>query len=204
MLQVENLIIRNYSGEFLSVPSFYLRAGCKGLVIGNNQTGKTLFLKTLHGIYEDYEGEVLIRNAKISKKTKYSIFISAGQNIFFEKTVWDNLTLTLPKNLPAWQEKKIQDLSNLTGLAPYYEHPVYALSYSMQKFVEIVRAVVQNPYLILIDDLDSYFDVVQSIKINALLDSALASGVSVLATAKIKLPDYDWLWAIQNGIMVER
>jgi len=68
--------------------------------------------------------------------------------------------------------------------------------------LELIRATVQLPYLILVDDMDNYFDAVKLKTATEILSYATKNGSSVLVTSKQKLEDFNAYYRIQNKKLV--
>jgi ABC-type branched-subunit amino acid transport system ATPase component len=98
---------------------------------------------------------------------------------------------------------KISELCFLVGIDDILHEKVRNTSFSQQKFIEIIRAVVQLPYLIMVDDIDLYFDEVNYAKAIEVLRFAISSGSSVLLSSKKKLPNVDRTLKIQTSAVVE-
>jgi len=69
--------------------------------------------------------------------------------------------------------------------------------------LELIRAVIQLPYIILIDDIDSYFDEVKLKKAFEILDYATNNGSCVLITNRRKLDHIEHNFRIQKGKLVK-
>jgi ABC-type molybdenum transport system ATPase subunit/photorepair protein PhrA len=72
------------------------------------------------------------------------------------------------------------------------------LSYSEQKFVELVRAAVQIPNIILLDDMDAYFDEVNYNKALQILQNCLDNNSIIIATSRTLLENFNHTMRLQN------
>ncbi len=201
MVKISNLIIKIDDFELLTTEEIILKKNEKMLLIGNNSSGKSLFLKSLHKKYFNHNGNFEISQSGIfNKKRKHSLYIEPEVNLFADKSIFKNITFPLDKIKDRTLEK-ISDLCNIAKLGEIYSTKCSVLSYSQMKMVELIRAVIVNPIVILIDDIDNYFD---DINMNLLFEIFKASDndFSVIATAKKLKPEFTNLFRIQNKKVV--
>jgi ABC-type multidrug transport system ATPase subunit len=203
MLSIENLCIKSNDKTLLELDSLQLQAGESMLLIGDNNSGKTLFLQTIHGTYRKYEGDIFIKEkpAFFYKKRKASIYIDYPFQLLTDKSIFKNITLPLGKVKPALQET-IVDLCNLVELGEIYETPVNEFSRSDRKLIEIIRAIIQTANLVLIDDLDQYFDEKRLLKMQELITFGIKEKSSFIVTSKQPISLFDKKYRIQNGKVV--
>ena len=204
MLRIHDFDLFADGNRLFSISDLHLEKGKTAIVFGNNDTGKSLFLKTVHGDYSDYKGDIYIKEnpAIIYKKRKKTILIENTVHLLPEKTIWENIIIPLARISPKIKEA-ITDLTKDAGLGEIYGTKIKVLSFSSQKLVELIRAAIQTPYLILIDDFDNFFDEIKLIKAAEILDYALKKGSSVLAAAKTRPENFQIVYRIQNNEMVK-
>ena len=123
-------------------------------------------------------------------------------HLLLNESVWKNIIIPLPK-VTARQKQKIMELCIISQLGDKIGSKVKALSFSSKKFIELIRAVIQLPQIILIDDLENYFDDKNLIKALEICNFALNSGTSLIATSKRKLDNFDTHYRIQNNKVVK-
>lgn len=203
MLKIENLTLLIEYEKLFSLDSFNLSNKQKAIIIGNNDAGKSLFLKAIHGEHTDFEGNIFIKEKPVIfyRKRKKTILIENSVKFLPKESIWKNIVLPLDKE-KSGKEEKIIMLCNIAGLGEIYNSNADNLSYSSQKLVELIRAVIQHPYLILVDDIDNYFDDIKMVRVNEIMKYALDNGTSIICTSKRKLEDFEISCRIQNGKMV--
>jgi ABC-type lipopolysaccharide export system ATPase subunit len=81
------------------------------------------------------------------------------------------------------------------------EHPVYLLSRSERKSLELVRSVVQLPHYLLIDDYDTCFDLQSLNKLSTVFEYAAKAGTTVLVTAKEQISSITNRYMISGGVI---
>ncbi len=202
MLSINNFRLKIDDAELLEVSNLEINNREKHLILGNNNTGKSLFLKTIHGLNSNFEGEILIKEKPpiFYKRKKRTILIETSPHLLWEEDVWKNIILPLPK-VTSRQKQKIKELCKTADLFDNLKTKPDKLSYSSQKFIELIRAVIQLPYLILLDDLDCYFDEINLSKALEICDFALNAGTSVLATSKTGLENFKNIYRIQSKVL---
>ncbi len=204
MLKINDLKIFADDARILSVPELHIPSRTSGLLTGGNRSGRSLLLRAIHGEYRGIDGDIMIKDESIrSRKVKRkTILIQPEIHLLDRKSVRDNLRIPLPK-LTARQSERVDQLSRIVGIEMLLDVPAGRLSYSEKIMVEMVRAVVQLPFAILIDDIDVYFDTEQYLKVMQMLRVAVDGGTAILATAKSKLDEFDRYFLIEQGILRE-
>ncbi len=177
-LEVNNIGL-NFGGvAALSGVSLVAHQGEILAIIGPNGAGKTSLLNCISGLYHPQTGKILFHNGTTYDLTKMhpDRIASAGiarsfQNIelFHAMTVLDNLMLGghvhMKSNVltdmlywgPAQREEVryrrfVEDIIDLLEIEPIRRKPVGALSYGLQKRVELGRALTLRPALLLLDE----------------------------------------------------
>lgn len=155
--------------------SMEVRRGSIYALIGPNGSGKSTLLNVVNGLYRDDGGQILFDGKKINGLPPYEIArLGIGrtfQNIrlFPSMTVLENVMvgqhfrntagfmpalLKLPKAREmehSFREKAIQALEFL-GLGDMLNFESTGLPYGQQRMLEIARALVMEPKLLLLDE----------------------------------------------------
>lgn len=144
-------------------------------LIGPNGAGKSTFFNLLTGIYKPNEGTISFEGTPIHTQKPFRIakmgISRTFQNIRLlkEETVLENvkvgmfsrthsglwsaiLGLKLTKREESMTTEKSRQVLELVGLKGYEEELAGSLSYGNQRRVEIARALVSNPKLLLLDE----------------------------------------------------
>ena len=199
MLKIENLSVKLKEDVLFRCDSVEIESGKNVLVIGENNTGKTIFLQSIHGEFRNYDGTILWKEKAFSKKKRTSILIDSTFHLIQEKSIYYNITLPFGK-INSALEQEIIDTCFLGNLETIFKSKVKHCSRSDQKMIEIIRAVVQQPELILIDDIDDYFDDKKFVLLCKIMKTLKKT--TVISTSKKRLSDFDQLYRIQNGVVV--
>ncbi len=203
MLKIEELILTKEHKTFIHIEELEINAGDKALIFGNNNSGKTYLTETIHGINTKYSGNILIKGKKIVlyKRKKKSLLIRNIPTYLPEDSLWKNMTLPLP-SLTTRQKQRIYDFCEMFDMKRLIKQPVKQLSHSQIKAMEMIRGVIQLPYLLMLDDYDTYFDEVNRLQASKLLDFALSNGTAILATSNKPLEEFQTIYRLQNTDVV--
>ena len=128
--------------------------------------------------------------------------IDNTNRILENETIWKNLILPFPQ-MSARTRQKIGQFCDRTGLNELLTTKADRNSSSTLKLVEIIRAVIQLPYIILIDDFDLYFDEHKRKQVCEILDHAASNGTCIIVTSKQKLTDFELNFHIHDNKLVK-
>jgi ABC-type branched-subunit amino acid transport system ATPase component/ABC-type branched-subunit amino acid transport system permease subunit len=154
--------------------TFTVRKGDVVVLIGPNGSGKTTVLNVLSGIYEATSGTIVYRGTDITNKKPHEIkrlgISRTFQNIrlFPELTALENVVIgfypkgtvglagTLLSRRKGYAEEKVayeraRSALELLGFSRIYEK-ARNLPYGQQRIVEIARAMVAEPEVLLLDE----------------------------------------------------
>jgi branched-chain amino acid transport system ATP-binding protein len=136
-----------------------IRRAAITLVIGPNGAGKSTVLKTLFGLLKPREGRVLFEGKDVAGATQKELlalgmaFVPQGRNLFPQLSVYQNLELggiTLGKQLT--HERIPEVLGHFPRVKERINSQASALSGGEQKQLEIARALLLRPKVLLIDE----------------------------------------------------
>jgi ABC-2 type transport system ATP-binding protein len=199
MLKIDNLQIKSGKKRILVADYAVFQPGTSYLILGRNISGKSLLLKAITGQYKAVSGNINWQEKKLftSKMKCSSILLERKCQLLPQKTVWQNLCLPFPK-ITSRIKNKITEQVHLAGLSGKIVQKAQMLSYSEQKFVELVRAAVQIPNIILLDDMDAYFDEVNYNKALQILQNCLDNNSIIIATSRTLLENFNHTMRLQN------
>ena len=175
MLKFTNISVRFGGVTAVNDLSFDVPEGNIHSIIGPNGAGKTTVFNCISRFYSPSEGRIEFERQDLSAFKPHQI-IGIGiarsfQNVelFSKMTVLDNLLTGLHAhldhnifkiclNLPgirkteASARKKADEVMTLMGIAHLAGEKVENLSYGYQKMVDIARAIIASPRIILLDE----------------------------------------------------
>lgn len=154
--------------------------GKTNLIIGKSGSGKTVFLKSLVGLHEIDEGEILYDGRQLSamgkeervRLRKEMGMVFQGNALFDSLTIKDNVTFAMDmfsnKTVKEKEERAnfCLDRVNLQNVNDKFPSE---LSGGMQKRVAIARAISLQPKYLFCDEPNSGLDPTTSIVIDKLL-----------------------------------
>lgn len=124
-------------------------------IVGDNGSGKTTLLKIISGLIKPNKGRVKLFNSDIRENLNYKSMIGM---LFHENTLYDELTVEENLNFYA----KIYGLEKMSDIAAeifkrmrlenYKDTKVKDLSHGMKRRVNLVRALINNPKIVLLDE----------------------------------------------------
>jgi NitT/TauT family transport system ATP-binding protein len=128
-------------GEFLSI-------------VGPSGCGKSTLLKILAGLLPRTAGEALLNGTPIGGPRKDIGVVFQSPVLFPWRSVLDNVLLPVDVQRLGRErmEKKARDLIGLVGLAGFEHRYPRELSGGMQQRVALVRALIHDPALLLMDE----------------------------------------------------
>ncbi len=172
-------------------------------IVGKNGSGKTTLLKITCGLIKPTKGEIKILGKDIRKNKNYKkdIGVMFHENILYEElTVKENLDF-YAKMFGCMSDVAI-DVFERLGLKKFMNERVGNLSYGWKKRLNFVRALINNPKIVLLDEPLSGLDESARVELSKIL-SELSNDKLVIFTS----PSYPELecrvYTLENGILHE-
>jgi branched-chain amino acid transport system ATP-binding protein len=139
--------------------SFSVRAGSITLLIGPNGAGKSTVLKTLFGLLKPRRGRVRLLGEDITGASQKALlargiaFVPQGRNLFGQLSVYENLELGgITLGMKTAHERIPQVLEFFPRVKERLQSRASSLSGGEQKQLEIGRALLLRPKVLLIDE----------------------------------------------------
>ena len=192
MLKIEHFALTPGQTRLMVIEELLVANGKKVLIFGNNEVGKTLFLKAIHSDHSKFAGTIQIKEKPVSffKKRKNTVLLGNEMHLLPNETLWKNIILPFEK-ISKKQKIRIFEMLKTVELSPRIGTKVKNLSFSACRCIELIRAVAQKPYLILLDDFDTFFDEKRYLKAMDICQLAVSNGTSIIATAKNRIEHFD-------------
>lgn len=156
-----NIVINEMTQKFIE--------GDKVLLLGENGSGKTTFVKLLVGLYEPVKGKIFINNQSIDKLCKDDIRKRVGivsQEVFlFKGSVIENILF----GVEGKNRKDVSILLEKFGLTDYMERLPNGLdtqisqngvgiSGGQAQIIAFIRAVIKNKDILILDEATANLD----------------------------------------------
>ncbi|MFA5687965.1 MAG: LPS export ABC transporter ATP-binding protein [Kiritimatiellales bacterium] len=159
-------------------------------LLGPNGAGKTTTFYMVTGLLHPTAGEVYFKGRNISKVPMYRRarmgmgYLSQEPSIFRKLTVQENVMAIL-ETLPVSRKERrerLEFLLNELKISHLAKQPAYTLSGGERRRLEITRALVTNPALILLDEPFSGVDPLAVYEVQEIVKELRNKGLGVLIT----------------------
>ena len=192
--------------------SFKVRRGSITLLLGPNGAGKSTVLKTLFGLLKPRQGRILLDGADIAGASQKALlakgiaFVPQGRNLFGQLTVFQNLELGgITLGTKTTHERIPEVLEFFPRVKERLHSQASALSGGEQKQLEIGRALLLRPKVLLIDEPSIGLSPLVVQDVFKLLQKLAAQGTTVLMVeqnVKSALKISDDAIALESGQLV--
>ena len=147
-------------------------------IIGRNGTGKSTILKMINGIVSYDSGDILYKDSSIKsmdastlRNTRKNLaYIFQHSNLIDNKSVYYHLSLVYKLNKVSVDKKKIDDILEFMNITRLKNSLCGSLSGGEQQKVAIAMALLQEPEVLLCDEISSALDTNSEKEIFALLN----------------------------------
>ena len=139
--------------------SFKVRKGSITLLLGPNGAGKSTVLKTLFGLLKPRQGRISLNGEDVGGASQKALlakglaFVPQGRNLFGQLTVYQNMELGgITLGMKTTHERIPEVLEFFPRVKERIHSQASALSGGEQKQLEIGRALLLRPKVLLIDE----------------------------------------------------
>ena len=139
--------------------SFNINKSSVHALLGENGAGKSTLVKVLYGLLKPDEGHIIFNNEILkinspSEARKKGIgMVFQHFSLFESLTVRDNLVLGIDENISYSKlQEQLKDISSKYNLPLDFDAPITSLSAGEKQRVEIVRILLQDPQLLIMDE----------------------------------------------------
>ncbi len=166
---------------------FSVRPGEIHALLGENGAGKSTLVKMIYGIMQPDEGEIAwdghritVANPKAARKLGIGM-VFQHFSLFEAMTVLENIALGMDATIPARDlEAKIVAVMGQYGLKLEPHRIVSTLSVGERQRIEIVRALLLNPKLLIMDEPTSVLTPQEVEQLFVVLRKLASEGCSIL------------------------
>lgn len=197
-------------------------------LVGPNGCGKTTLLNSIFGLHKTDGGQILFKNNDITKLPPYKRFHLGLANafqfprLFFRLSVLDNMILaardhqgdSLSNSLffrRRWQKQEVEITEKVMEMLEFLElshltfKPAGELSGGQKKLLEIGRAVLSEPELLLLDEPAAGINPVLGKKIFEKLEHLRHGGMSFLVIEhrmELLMEHVNWVYLMDKGSII--
>jgi branched-chain amino acid transport system ATP-binding protein len=202
-------------GDFMILNNLSLKArrGKITLLLGPNGAGKSTVLKTLFGMLKVRQGRIRLDGQDITGESAKDLlvkrgvaFVPQGRNLFGQLTVEQNLELGgITLGMKTTRERIPEVLERFPRVKERIHSQASALSGGEQKQLEIARAMLLRPKVLLIDEPSIGLSPLVVADVFALLRGLAEQGTTVLMVeqnVKSALKLADEAIALESGRLV--
>src|SRR5436190_2033187 len=203
ILDVQGLVGGYGKMTILYGTSFQVPAGSITTVIGPNGAGKSTVFKAIFGLLKLREGKVIFKGRDVTGLSQRDLlmtgicYVPQGRNIFPELSVRDNIRLgaVAARDIPDLPARIEAGLDRFPVLRRKATQQASTLSGGEQKQLEIVRGLLLDPQLVLIDEPSIGLSPLMVAQTFNILKELRARGVSILmieqnARSALEISDY--------------
>ncbi|MBA5728968.1 ATP-binding cassette domain-containing protein [Aerococcaceae bacterium INB8] len=156
---MEQLIVKNMSQKFkdrelLTDVNIELLSGKIYGLIGDNGSGKTIFMKSILGLIPIDTGEIWLDNNKLGKDIEFATntgFLIEVPSFILDYNQYQNLKLLADINGKISKQDILQVIAAV-GLDPQNKEKVRNFSLGMKQRLGIAQAIMEEPELLILDE----------------------------------------------------
>jgi lipopolysaccharide export system ATP-binding protein len=213
LLSTENIAKEYNERKVVNNVSIHVNAGQIVGLLGPNGAGKTTTFNIVVGIVRPDAGEVIFQGNKITrlpmhKRARLGIgYLTQEPSVFRKLTVEQNILAILETCEMGARERdlRLKSLLDELDLARIAKSKAYTLSGGEKRRLEITRALVTSPKLLLLDEPFSGIDPIAVYEVQKIIRLLRDRGLGILITdhnarETLKLVDYAYL--IHHGQVV--
>ena len=137
-------------------------------IVGPSGCGKTTILSLIAGLMKTSSGQILLNGKAIEKNDSRIGYMFQRDHLFEWRTIWKNITLGIEIQKPKDKEQKFamaEELLKKYDLYAFKNQRPRQLSGGMRQRVALIRTLVLEPELLLLDEPFSALDFQTRLKV---------------------------------------
>ena len=212
------LDIKNITKSFPKViannkVTFGIKKNSVHAILGENGAGKSTFVKILYGLLEPDEGSIKYNskpfeiNSPAEARKKGIGMVFQHFSLFESLSVRENLILGIDETMSYSNlEKKLENISSQYNLPLDLDAPITSLSAGEKQRVEIVRILLQDPQILIMDEPTSVLTPQEVESLFVTLNALVKEGRTILyITHKLEevISICDTVTIMRNGEVID-
>jgi simple sugar transport system ATP-binding protein len=156
-------------------------------LLGENGAGKSTLVKTIYGLIQPsdgemrWRGETMVLSGPSEARARGIGMVFQHFSLFDNLTVAENVALGLDgKESFKDMSARLEEVSNVYGLPLDPRREVWQLSVGERQRIEIVRALMQNPKFLILDEPTAVLTPQEADQLFTVLDRLKAEGRAIL------------------------
>lgn len=209
MIEFKNVKLNIKNIDVCNDVSFKIENNTTSCFLGNKNAGKSSILKMLAGVYKNYFGEIIINGVDLDYNKDVRIDL-AHDNVEKDKNLTTNDYLEFygsiydrmqKKELDDFIDKKLRDFS----LMSYKHTNLNLLDKETFKLIDIIRVLINDPDIILFDNLFFSDSVEYRETVTSFLNSIQHKKTIIFASRNLNnLENFvDNIGVIERGVLIE-
>jgi ABC-type multidrug transport system fused ATPase/permease subunit len=202
--------------EVLTDVSFKIEPGTTVAIVGATGAGKTTIASLINRFYDPQKGRILIGDQDISKVTLRSLHDSVAlvsqEPYLFDGTVIENIKYSRPDVT----DNEIRELCRLTKACEFIETLPEAydsrvleggknLSSGQRQMITIVRTLVANPRILILDEATSRLDAYSESLVQKAQERLFSGRTTIVIAHRLStIANADRILVFDNGGLVEQ
>lgn len=208
-------LTKSYGGKVVvDHVSMNIRAGEVVGILGPNGAGKTTTFSMIIGLTNPDSGKIFLNGEDVGQLPMYRrarrgiTYLPQEPSIFRKLTVQENILAVLETlDLSGAEKKKrLKVLLDELNIAPLADNKAHSLSGGERRRVEITRALILSPSVILLDEPFAGIDPLAIIEIQSIINHLKDTGLGVIITdhnVRETLDICDRAYIINEGKLLE-
>ena len=176
-------------GDRTVVNGMSMEVNCGEIVglLGPNGAGKTTTFYMVVGLVKPEAGKVEFRGEDITRLPVYQRarkglgYLAQEASVFRKLSVWDNVMAIL-ETLPLSRKARAEELLTPFDLMKVAKQPAYTLSGGERRKLEIARALVRKPAILMLDEPFAGVDPLSVNEIQDIVRDLSSKGLGIIIT----------------------
>lgn len=211
-IKLENVTFTHHNLHILKEISLNIKSGTKLALVGRTGSGKTTLSRIILGLYKPTKGKVLYGEQDLNTLNLYEIRKQMGvvlqESFLFNDTIANNIAgfKNLSQDKIEQAAKKVQLHEDIIRMPMGYNTIIgengNMLSGGQRQRIAIARAIVDNPSVVILDEITSNLDTLTEHKIDEYFAKSNITRI-VITHRLLSSQDSDLIVVLDQGKIVE-